>query len=65
MIRALVVTVWVLLAVIAIACEAVAVAGKARIGDLRALREFLTGSRVVTVILLLGWMWVGWHFFAR
>jgi hypothetical protein len=29
------------------------------------LRSYLAGHRAARVAAVLGWMWVGWHFFAR
>jgi hypothetical protein len=35
---------------------------KARLGDVVAV---IAGQRVGKVLLLAGWLWLGWHLFAR
>ena len=33
--------------------------------DARGLMRLLTATRTRRVLMLVGWMWLGWHFFAR
>ena len=33
--------------------------------DARGLMQLLTANRARRVFMLVGWMWLGWHFFAR
>jgi len=34
-------------------------------GDARGLMRLLTATRTRRILMLVGWMWLGWHFFAR
>jgi len=33
--------------------------------DARGLLRLLTATRTRRILMLIGWMWLGWHFFAR
>jgi hypothetical protein len=33
--------------------------------DARGLMRLLTATRLRRILMLIGWMWLGWHFFAR
>ena len=33
--------------------------------DARGLIQLLTATRTRRILMLIGWMWLGWHFFAR
>ncbi len=44
---------------------ALAMAGRGRIARPSALLLPVSTHPVVRVLVVLGWMWVGWHFFAR
>ncbi len=36
-----------------------------RLEDARGLVRLLTATRTRRILMLAGWMWLGWHFFAR
>lgn len=59
--------VWGLLALSTVVLTCLAATGKG--GILRhpfaPVRAYLSGHRVARVAAVLGWMWLGWHFFAR
>lgn len=55
---------YVVLAAMMIACEAVA-RRKGRIATLERAVTALAGWRPARFLLLAGWLWVGWHVFAR
>lgn len=65
--RAATFLVWGLLGVATVALVVLAATGRG--GVLRRpfapVRAYLSGHRLVRVAAFLGWMWVGWHFFAR
>ena len=65
MTRAAFVSIWILLTVALVACQALALGRRGWVAGLGELRHRLTRSRLVTGALLIGWMWTGWHFFAR
>jgi len=56
---------WAAIAVAACACEVAAVATGGRIRRLVGLMATLTRRDRVLVVAFVGWMWLGWHFFAR
>lgn len=63
--RALTLGVWAVLLVGALVLEAV---GRRRAGGLAPLEQALRALRAAPAgraALLLGWMWLGWHLFAR
>ena len=35
------------------------------VDDVRGVLRVLTATRARRVLMLIGWMWLGWHFFAR
>lgn len=59
--------VWALIALFAVVLVSLAALGRAAVArnPFAPLRGYLSGHRVARVALLLGWMWLGWHFFAR
>jgi hypothetical protein len=57
--------VWAALAAAALALAASAHLAHSRVERLSALVHRLGSHRVTDVAVLLGWMWLGWHFFAR
>ncbi len=57
--------VWVALGVAVVACQIAAARSKDRLPGFGALLGRLTESRVGRGLVVLGWMWLGWHAFAR
>ncbi len=57
--------VWALLGATVVVGQVLAVLGKGRVPGLGKLVEALSTSRVGRYALALGWMWLGWHAFAR
>jgi len=58
-------TVWALLAAGVVACEVAAVVSAGRFPGADVLARRITSPGPVRVLVLLGWMWLGWHAFAR
>ncbi|HXR54355.1 MAG TPA: DUF6186 family protein [Acidimicrobiales bacterium] len=56
---------WAALAASALATVAASHLGRPRLARLSTLVRRIEANRVVYVAVLVGWMWVGWHFFAR
>jgi hypothetical protein len=57
--------VWALLGAAVVAGQVIAVASRGRLPGLGTLVQRLTASRAGQILLVLGWMWLGWHAFAR
>lgn len=59
--------VWALLAAAALVLAALSVAGRGGVArrPLAPLVAYLSGHRVARVAAVVGWMWLGWHLFAR
>lgn len=57
--------VWVALALALLALEAVAVARPGRVVGVSVALRRLTARPGWRAAFFLGWMWLGWHFFAR
>ena len=57
-------TVWGLLAGGALACEVASLIG-GRIAGFGRVLDVIAVGRWRTLPLFVGWMWLGWHFFAR
>jgi hypothetical protein len=57
--------VWALLGAAVLAGQVIAVASRGRFPGLGTLVQRVTASRIGQVLLVLGWMWLGWHAFAR
>lgn len=57
--------VWAVLAVALLACEGAALARPARVAGVRTALRRLTVRPGWRLAFLVGWMWLGWHFFAR
>jgi len=62
--RAVVLTLWVLVVLVVVACE-VAARRDPRVGGTADLLRAVNRHVVGRAALLVAWMWVGWHFFAR
>ena len=57
--------IWVVLAIALVGCQLVATLSHgSRLGVVGLVR-IVSASFVVRVLLALGWMWLGWHAFAR
>lgn len=63
--RAASIAVWVALATALGLLQAVAVASKGRVPTLDAAVRRVAARTWSRTVLLLGWMWLGWHLFAR
>ncbi len=57
--------VWGLLLAILLGCQVAAATSKGRLPGADALFRVLTGGVVVRALVILAWMWLGWHAFAR
>ena len=57
--------VWGLVGLGVVICLLVTTVSKGRIPTLGATMRRITSSRVGRVVLVIGWMWLGWHAFAR
>jgi hypothetical protein len=60
--RSVSLAVWGLLAALVVGFQVVTMASR---GRLVGLGEIVKGTRAGRMIALLGWMWLGWHLFAR
>lgn len=56
---------WALCAGLVVSCECLARFAKRPFATFRAFLRLLSGTTSRTVVLFVGWMWLGWHFFAR
>ncbi|HXW38910.1 MAG TPA: hypothetical protein VEJ44_04385 [Acidimicrobiales bacterium] len=56
---------WAVVAVVLMACELAALLRRDGTAGVRELLAVLTDGRVRFVLFFVGWMWLGWHFFAR
>jgi len=65
MTRDLVLGVWAALGAVVVACVILSVGAGRRLPTFGALIDRATRRPVWRVLLLVGWMWLGWHFFAR
>jgi hypothetical protein len=63
--RALVLDVWAALAALLVGCEVLSLLTRRRFAGLLETTGRLASTPARRVALLLGWMWLGWHFFAR
>jgi hypothetical protein len=57
--------VWEVLGGVLVVCQLVAVMSKGRLPGLGAVAARATTHRVGRYVLVLAWMWLGWHAFAR
>lgn len=58
--------VWALLGFAALVLTVLSVVWRRRVvAPFGPLRAFLAGHRAARAAAVLGWMWLGWHFFAR
>jgi len=63
--RAVVVTVWIAIGVGLLVCLSTVLLARGRLPGPGAAARAVTGGRVRLVVVMLGWMWLGWHAFAR
>ena len=63
--RAVSLGIWALLALLLVCVELAAVASGHRLARIGDLFGVLTSGRLRRAGLLVSWMWLGWHFFAR
>jgi hypothetical protein len=62
----MVLAVWALLALLALSCEALSlVTGGREVAGVGELLRSLSNGRARLIAQSVGWMWLGWHFFAR
>ncbi|HTT86826.1 MAG TPA: DUF6186 family protein [Acidimicrobiales bacterium] len=57
--------VWAALGAVVVALEALALRCGGRVPGIGALARRITVRPVGRALLVLGWMWLGWHAFAR
>jgi hypothetical protein len=65
MTRSAVLAGWAFLALLFVACEALSILSRGRFTGLQGLLDRLTRGNVAFAAVFVGWMWLGWHFFAR
>jgi hypothetical protein len=57
--------VWAALAAVVVAAVAASHLSRLRLERLSVVMRRIEANRAGYVAVLLGWMWLGWHFFAR
>ncbi len=57
--------IWALMGVLVLGLGIVALASDGRVAPIGRVGGLLTGTRLRGAVVLAGWMWLGWHFFAR
>lgn len=65
MTRTVVLVVWAVLAGVVAVCVILGIGPRRRVPTVGALIDRGTHRLVWRVLLIVGWMWLGWHFFAR
>lgn len=65
MTRSLVLTGWVLVLALFVATEVISRRSHGRYGTLAAVRDRVLRPLPVFAVTFVGWLWLGWHFFAR
>jgi hypothetical protein len=63
--RQVVLGVWALLAAGLVGCEVLAVVSRGRVAGARGALGLLVAAPWRMAACFVGWMWLGWHFFAR
>jgi hypothetical protein len=63
--RDLSLAIWALCAALLVACEVLGRVWRDRFAPASSFLGSLSGTRVRALALFVGWMWLGWHFFAR
>jgi hypothetical protein len=57
--------IWSVLAATLVGCQVIALASRGRLPTMGALFGVITAGPLRRAVVLLGWMWLGWHAFAR
>ncbi|HZE15791.1 MAG TPA: DUF6186 family protein [Mycobacterium sp.] len=57
--------VWAVVAGLLIACEVLSWASRRQVANTGRVLDLLTRTTGRMIAMFIGWMWVGWHFFAR
>ncbi|HTX00280.1 MAG TPA: DUF6186 family protein [Acidimicrobiales bacterium] len=65
MTRTIALALWGVLAGLVVLCELLSLATRRRLAGFLAAASFLSTAPASRLVLLLGWMWLGWHLFAR
>jgi hypothetical protein len=65
MTRELVLAAWVAVALLLISSELISIASARRTTSVRSLLDGMTSGNTRFVLVFVGWVWIGWHFFAR
>jgi hypothetical protein len=65
MTRTVALAIWAVLAGLLVACEFLSLLTRRRLAGLLETTTRISATPALRVALLLGWMWLGWHFFAR
>ena len=65
MTRQLVLGVWALVVAGVLACEPLSVLTRRRTASVTTVLGLLTASPLSAGAVVVGWMWLGWHLFAR
>jgi hypothetical protein len=65
MTRTVVLALWGLVALGVVACAVLPVLTKGRFATFLAYARWLTRTRPAFALIFLGWLWLGWHLFAR
>ena len=63
--RAVTLLVWGCLAAVLVGCAVAASVSKGRLPPAGTLLRLVTGGTVRRWLVILAWMWLGWHAFAR
>lgn len=63
--RVVVLTAWGVVAAMVVGCEMASMLSRRRLAGMGDVLSRLSGSTWSLLAMLVGWMWVGWHFFAR
>ncbi len=63
--RTFVLAAWAAIACLIIGCQAAALLSGGRYGGARAFFDRLTRTNLRLLAVFVGWMWLGWHLFAR
>ena len=56
---------WAAVALLLAGCEALSLVSGRRLAGFRKVLDLFSASTLRLVVVFLGWMWLGWHFFAR
>jgi hypothetical protein len=65
MIRTICYGIWAVIALMVVWCEVISIYSSRRIPGFVRMLETLAARPYRTAVLFVGWMWIGWHFFAR